>query len=63
MNAKNAGKTELWFSSAWLLLGIAVALKTAGAIGLHFSNGFTLIFPTVVALSAFALAVEQRVSC
>ena len=44
-------------STAWLLLGFAVALETAGAIGLRFSDGFTLLLPTVAALSAFALAL------
>lgn len=43
--------------SAWLLLGLAVALETAGAIGLRFSEGFTLIVPTLLALAAFAVAL------
>mgnify|MGYP003668995348 CR=1 FL=1 len=43
--------------SVWLLLGIAVAFEIAGAIGLRFSEGFTVMLPTVVALSAFAVAL------
>lgn len=44
-------------SSTWLLLGVAVAFEIAGAIGLRFSEGFTLMLPTVVALAAFAAAL------
>ena len=50
-------KVETATSSAWILLGVAVVLETAGAIGLRFSEGFTLILPTVTALTAFALAL------
>lgn len=44
-------------SSTWLLLGFAVALEIAGALGLRFSEGFTLALPTLAALVAFALAL------
>tara|TARA_R110002110_G_scaffold415612_7_gene652361 strand:- start:168305 stop:168676 length:372 start_codon:yes stop_codon:yes gene_type:complete len=44
-------------SSTWLLLGIAVTFEIAGAIGLRFSEGFTVMLPTVVALAAFAAAL------
>ena len=44
-------------STAWLLLGCAVALETAGVMGLRFSQGFTLPWPTVGAVAAFALAL------
>jgi len=45
------------FSSTWLLLGLAVCLEIAGALGLRFSEGFTLLLPTVIALIAFMLAL------
>lgn len=44
-------------STTWLLLGVAVAFEIAGAIGLRFSEGFTVMLPTVVALAAFAVAL------
>lgn len=44
-------------SFTWLLLGVAVAFEVAGALGLRFSEGFTLVVPTVAALAAFALAL------
>ena len=44
-------------STAWLLLGIAVACEITGALGLRFSAGFTLVLPTAVALGAFAVAL------
>lgn len=50
-------RPEALLPSAWLLLGIAVAFEIAGAIGLRFSEGFTVMLPTVVALSAFAVAL------
>ena len=43
--------------AAWLLLGLAVCLEIAGALGLRFSAGFTLLLPTVLALLAFTLAL------
>ena len=43
--------------SIWLLLGFAVVLEIAGALGLRFSKGFTLVLPTLTALVAFALAL------
>ena len=44
-------------SMAWLLLGLAVTFEIAGALGLRFSEGFTLLIPTGLALAAFALAL------
>jgi small multidrug resistance pump len=44
-------------SYTWLLLGVAVAFEIAGALGLRFSEGFTLVLPTVAALAAFAVAL------
>ena len=44
-------------SYTWLLLGVAVAFEIAGAIGLRFSEGFTVMLPTAVALTAFAVAL------
>jgi len=44
-------------SRTWLLLGIAVIFEIAGAIGLGFSEGFSLIGPTLAALAAFAVAL------
>lgn len=44
-------------TSTWLLLGVAVAFEIVGAIGLRFSEGFTAMLPTVVALAAFAVAL------
>jgi small multidrug resistance pump len=44
-------------SATWLLLGLAVILEIAGALGLRFSAGFTLVLPTLTALLAFTLAL------
>jgi small multidrug resistance pump len=44
-------------SASWLLLGLAVTFEITGALGLRFSQGFTLLLPTVIALAAFALAL------
>lgn len=44
-------------TSTWLLLGLAIFLEIAGALGLHFSDGFTLFLPTSLALLSFALAL------
>lgn len=44
-------------STAWLLLGLAVTFEIAGATGLRFSEGFTLLIPSALALVAFALAL------
>lgn len=43
--------------SAWLLLGLAVCFEIAGAIGLRFSEGFTVLLPTLLAVTAFTLAL------
>jgi multidrug transporter EmrE-like cation transporter len=44
-------------SYTWLLLSVAVVFEIAGAIGLRFSEGFTVMLPTAVALTAFAVAL------
>jgi len=44
-------------SMAWALLGVAVLCEIAGAVGLRFAQGFTLLVPTLFALSAFAIAL------
>ena len=44
-------------TSAWLLLGIAIACEIGGAIGLRFSDGFSAPLPTVLALAAFCVAL------
>ena len=44
-------------SRTWVLLVIAVCFEIAGALGLRFSEGFTLIAPTLAALVAFAIAL------
>ena len=44
-------------STSWILLGVAVALEITGALGLRFSQGFTVLAPTGGALLAFALAL------
>ena len=43
--------------SAWLLLFIAVTFEIAGAISLRFSEGFTILLPTILALSSFTVAL------
>jgi small multidrug resistance pump len=44
-------------TAAWALLGAAVCFEIAGAIGLSFSQGFSLLLPTLLALAAFAVAL------
>jgi len=44
-------------ASAWWLLGLAVCFEIAGAIGLNFSEGFTLLLPTLLTLATFAVAL------
>lgn len=44
-------------TSAWLLLGIAIACEIGGAIGLRFSEGFSAPLPTTLALVAFCVAL------
>jgi len=55
--SENVSENSSASSTAWLLLGLAVTFEIAGAIGLRFSEGFTLLIPTGLALSAFALAL------
>lgn len=58
MNTNINTKSDAAVSSmAWLLLGLAVTFEIAGALGLRFSEGFTLLIPTGLALVAFALAL------
>lgn len=40
----------------WLLLGLAIVCEVAAALALRSSKGFTRLWPTVIALSAFATA-------
>jgi len=41
----------------WALLGLAICLEIAGVICLRFSEGFTLIVPTVIAIISFTFAL------
>ena len=50
-------RAEVPPSSAWFLLGLAVTFEITGALGLRFSEGFTLLLPTGIALAAFTLAL------
>jgi small multidrug resistance pump len=43
--------------TTWWLLGLAVCFEIAGAIGLRFSEGFSVLLPTGLALGAFAVAL------
>ena len=43
-------------NSAWLLLGVAIICEISAAIALRFSDGFTKVFPTVLAIVAFGMA-------
>lgn len=54
---QQSGETKLSTTLAWLLLSLAVCFEIAGAIGLRFSEGFSLLLPTVLALGAFTLAL------
>ncbi len=42
---------------AWALLGLAVCMEISGAISLRFSEGFTSLLPTVIAILSFTLAL------
>lgn len=42
---------------AWFFLGVAILGEITGAVSLRFSEGFTRLLPTVVALASFALAL------
>jgi len=44
-------------NKTWALLGLAVCLEIAGVICLRFSEGFTLLLPTVAAILSFTLAL------
>jgi len=39
------------------MLALAICFEIAGAIGLRFSEGFSLLLPTVLALVSFAFAL------
>jgi len=41
----------------WLLFGVVIAAEIAGALGLRFSERFTVALPTVMSLMAFTLAL------
>ena len=43
--------------TTWLLLALAVCLEISGVFGLRYSEGFTLVIPTSIALFSFALAL------
>lgn len=44
-------------ASAWMMLALAIFFEIAGAIILRFSEGFSLLLPTMLALVAFTLAL------
>lgn len=44
-------------ASAWMLLAVAILCEIGGAIGLRFSEGFTVLIPTALALAAFCVAL------
>jgi len=44
-------------ASTWIMLILAICFEIAGAIGLRFSEGFSLLLPTTLALTAFTLAL------
>lgn len=54
---RESTRAELAPVSAWLLLSLAVVFEITGALGLRFSEGFTMVLPTGIALGAFALAL------
>ena len=43
--------------AAWGLLAVAVAGEIAGATALRYADGFTRLWPTLAALTAFTLAL------
>lgn len=55
--AKTVNRKKIKYSTTWLLLCLAVSLEIAGALGLRFSEGFTLLLPTVISVLAFTLAL------
>lgn len=57
ISCPSRGDAERPPSSAWILLGLAVCFEITGALGLRFSEGFTLPLPTAIALAAFTLAL------
>lgn len=44
-------------SLTWSLLAFAIVLEVIGAISLRYSEGFSLLMPTLIAVSAFAMAL------
>ncbi len=57
LKQEDASKSNKPPASAWWLLALAVCFEIAGAIGLSFSEGFTLLLPTLLALAAFFVAL------
>lgn len=57
MTTKTKPRKDRTYAATWLLLGVAVLLEIAGALGLRFSEGFSLFLPTTFALLAFAGAL------
>lgn len=45
------------FATKWWQLALAVFFEIVGAVALRFSEGFTLLLPTIFALVAFTLAL------
>ena len=43
--------------SAWWLLNLAICFEIGDVTGLNFSEGFSLLLPTALALAAFAMAL------
>ena len=41
----------------WALLGLAICLEIAGVVCLRFSEGFTLVIPTIIAIISFTFAL------
>ncbi len=54
---QQAYKSKPTPASAWWLLSLAICFEIAGAIGLNFGEGFSLLLPTILALAAFAVAL------
>lgn len=63
MSDATTGQPQRATAPAWLLLAIAIAGETAGAIALRYADGFTDPLPTLAALASFtaALTLVSRV--
>jgi len=53
----NRGEQKTKSASVWIMLAVAICFEISGAIGLRFSEGFSLLLPAVFALASFALAL------